>query len=59
MSSSLSWSRRSASAGGAEAAMITVYDLLRLDPESGKERMLTTCKWILRGALADSGTSSA
>jgi AcrR family transcriptional regulator len=39
-------------AWGTEAA-ITLYDVLELEPEAAKQRMLTTCKWILRGALAD------
>jgi len=38
-------------AWGTEAA-ITLYDVLELEPEAAKQRMLTTCKWILGGALA-------
>jgi AcrR family transcriptional regulator len=34
-------------------SVITLYDVLELEPEAAKQRMLTTCRWILRGALAD------
>ena len=44
-------------AWGTEAA-ITLYDVLELEPDAAKQRMLTTCKWILRGALADAGAST-
>lgn len=40
-------------------AVIVVYDVLRLDTESAKQRMLTTCRWILRGALGDAGGAVA
>lgn len=36
--------------------MIALYDVLELGPEAAKHRMLTTCRWILRGALADAAT---
>ena len=39
-------------------AVITLYDVLELEPDAAKQRMLTTCLWILRGALADAGGSS-
>jgi len=35
--------------------MIVLYDVLELDTEAAKHRMLTTCRWILQGALADAG----
>lgn len=41
-------------AWGAES-VIVLYDVLELEPEAAKQRMLTTCRWILRGALADAG----
>jgi AcrR family transcriptional regulator len=40
-------------------AVIVVYDVLRLDTESAKQRMLTTCRWILHGALADASGEDA
>ena len=33
--------------------MIVLFDVLELDSEAAKHRMLTTCRWILRGALAE------
>jgi AcrR family transcriptional regulator len=39
--------------GWGTEAMIALYDVLELGPEAAKRRMLTTCRWILRGALAD------
>ncbi len=39
--------------GWGTEAMIALYDVLELEPEAAKQRMLTTCQWILRGALAD------
>jgi len=39
--------------GWGTEAMIALYDVLELEPEAAKQRMLTTCRWILRGALAD------
>src|SRR5207302_5398892 len=41
-------------AWGAES-VIVLYDVLELETEAAKQRMLTTCRWILRGALADAG----
>jgi AcrR family transcriptional regulator len=39
-------------------SMIALYDVLELEPDAAKQRMLTTCRWILRGALADAGRGS-
>lgn len=39
--------------GWGTEAVIVLYDVLQLEPEAAKHRMLTTCRWILRGALAD------
>jgi AcrR family transcriptional regulator len=39
--------------GWGTEAMIALYDVLDLEPDAAKQRMLTTCRWILRGALAD------
>lgn len=36
-------------------SVIVLYDVLQLEPEAAKHRMLTTCRWILRGALTDAG----
>jgi hypothetical protein len=36
--------------------MIVLYDVVQLETEAAKHRMLTTCRWILRGALADAAT---
>lgn len=38
-------------------ALISLYDVLELEPDAAKHRMLTTCRWIIRGALADAGVS--
>jgi AcrR family transcriptional regulator len=39
---------------GAES-VIVLYDVLELERDAAKRRMLTTCTWILRGAVADAG----
>lgn len=39
--------------GWGTEAMIALYDVVELDREAAKQRMLTTCRWILRGALTD------
>jgi len=44
--------------GWGTEAVIVLYDVLHLDTQAAKLRMLTTCKWILRGALADAETAS-
>lgn len=42
--------------GWGTEAMIVLYDVLELDSEAAKHRMLTTCRWILQGALAGTST---
>jgi AcrR family transcriptional regulator len=37
---------------GAEA-VVTALDVLHLSPEAGKDRMLTTARWVLRAGLAE------
>jgi hypothetical protein len=39
---------------GTEAA-ISLVDVGQLDPDTALATMLTTCRWILDGALADAG----
>jgi hypothetical protein len=39
--------------GWGTEAMIALYDVPGLEPDAAKQRMLTACRWILRGALAD------
>lgn len=41
---------------GTEAA-ITLTDIALLEPEPALETMITTCRWILDGALADAGVN--
>jgi AcrR family transcriptional regulator len=36
-------------------AMISLIDVAQLDPEAALEVMITTCRWILDGALRDAG----
>jgi len=44
--------------GWGTESVIVLYDVLHLEPEAAKHRMLTTCQWILRGALADAGKAA-
>jgi hypothetical protein len=39
--------------GWGTEAMISLIDIDQLDPEAALEVMLTTCRWILDGALAE------
>ncbi len=41
--------------GWGTEAMISLIDINQLDPEPALEVMVTTCRWILEGALADAG----
>ncbi len=45
--------------GWGTESVIVLYDVLQLEPEAAKHRMLTTCRWILRGALADAGKADS
>ena len=43
--------------GWGTEATISLLDVGQLDPETALATMLTTCRWILDGALADAGIS--
>lgn len=45
--------------GWGTESVIVLHDVLQLEPEAAKQRMLTTCRWILRGALADRGKTDS
>lgn len=45
--------------GWGTEAMIVLYDVLELNTEAAKHRMLNTCRWILQGALVDAGKPAA
>lgn len=43
--------------GWGTEAVISLVDIAGLEPEPALEVMVTTCRWILAGALADAGLS--
>lgn len=45
--------------GWGTEATISLLDVGQLDPETALATMLTTCRWILDGALGDAGATSA